>query len=205
MTATITHLTDFDSRELTYAVSDPDGTHSFIKAADAASLLAALIPGYDALTAALDAAEAKGSPKATQRAYNALLDARRAHAHGRRVAMQRQINADAKADGTWAALTDVERAELTRAASGAVPLGILVDEETWIAGIPYLMTVGRWDATVPLVVNRCDYALWADGDVWNEEPVGNAMLVLDPTDDDLYVESLETVGIVAVTEDHDAA
>lgn len=197
MTAT---LVDFDSRPLKYRVDHLDGTCSFIKAADAAALLGALIPDYERLTTALTAAQSSGNRKATQKAHRALLDARRVDAHALRVALQRHINAGAKADGAWEALTDEECAELTRAATGTVPLGILVEEETWIAGIEYLMTVGRWDAAVPLVVNRADYALLADGDTWNEEPVGDAMLVLDPTDDDAYVTSLEAIGVLAVTD-----
>lgn len=200
MTATITHLADFDSRELTYALVQPDGTRSFIKAADATTLLTVLVPGYDALVEVLEAARASGNRRATQKAHRAMLDARRAHAHALRIALQPRINADAKADGAWGALTDEERAELTRAASGTVPLGILVEEETWIAGVPYLLTVGRWNAAVSLVINRADYALLADGDVWNEEPVGDSIVILDPSDDDAFVSSLEALSLVAVTD-----
>lgn len=200
MTATITNIAQFDARPLTYAVQNPDGTRSFIKAADATTLLVALVPGYDALVEALEAARASGNRKATQKAHRNLLDARRAHAHAVRVSLQRRINNDAKADDTWAALTDKECAELTRAATGTAPLGILIEEETWIAGIEYLMTVGRWDAAVPLVVNRADYALLADGDTWNEEPTGANVIALDPSDDDLYVASLGAIGVLAVTD-----
>ena len=200
MTATITHLADFDSRPLTYAVQNPDGTRSFVKAIDAVTLLGAVVPGYDALTGALSDARASGNRKAIEKAHRALLDARRAHGQALRGALQRRIVAEARADGTWAALTDEERTELTRAATGTVPLGILVEEETWIAGVPYLMTVGRWDAAVPLVVNRADYALLADGDTWNEEPTGANVIALDPSDDDLYVASLEAIGVLAVTD-----
>lgn len=74
MTATITHLADFDSRPLTYAVVQPDGPRSFISATSATAVVAALVPGYDALTAALEAAGATGNRSATRKAHRALLD-----------------------------------------------------------------------------------------------------------------------------------
>lgn len=89
---------------------------------------------------------------------------------------------------------------MTRAAAGATPVGIVREVETWIAGIPYLVPTGTWDAVVPLVVNRADYALLADGDTWNEEPIGDKVLVLDPTDDDTHVASLEHAGVVSVAD-----
>ncbi|MDN5757150.1 MAG: hypothetical protein L0H59_01255 [Tomitella sp.] len=91
------------------------------------------------------------------------------HADQTRIMLQQDINADARADDSWDALTDEQRAELETAADpdGKAPAGVLTERPTMVEdddGMPQPGTITRgvWFAEVPLAVNTGDYAPWTN-------------------------------------------
>lgn len=195
------NLAYFDNRLLTYKLVLLDGTTTTVDAADDTDILVALIPGYGLLQDVLISACRNGERPAEAAAHRDLFEARHAHAQTTRVSLQRRIAADARRNGTWQALSAAERAELRRAATGAIPAGIPRDGVSESGQEP-----GQWTTdAVRLVLNRADYGLLASvgNDDWRDEPAGlpddSNIVFLDPADDNTYVDSLEAAGIVTYT------
>lgn len=141
------------------------------------------------------------------------------HADGVRCVAQQEINAAAKKDGRWDALTDEERSELESAADagpdGTFPVGVL--EEVPFVHLerdesePQLVERGVWSAQVPIVCNRGNYFPWGEtlapeSMVTGESESGEQFLV--PGDPNIvwleidspseYLDSLEAAGLVDV-------
>lgn len=174
-------------------------------------VLSAFIDGYGDLDAAARAAEEASDPTATQDAFSALFDARSQHASALRVRLQQAINTRAEAAGTWDTLDDEEAEQCTKAADGEIPVGVLYEVPLEdFDGTEVIVDKGFWThPDVHLVVNRGDYGLFDPdftpepesllseldpatgkdvvfGGRWPENVV-----ILDPTEEDDYVESLE--------------
>lgn len=195
------NLTYFDNRPLTYRLALLDGSTTTVDAAGATDILVALIPDYQRLWDVLIAACRNSERAAEAAAHRDLFEARHAHAQTVRVELQRRENAAARRNGTWKVLSAAERAELRRAATGAVPAGIPRDGVSESGQEP-----GQWTTdAVRLVLNRADYGLLAcvGNDDWHDEPAGlpddSNIVFLDPADDNTYVDSLEAAGIVTYT------
>lgn len=182
-------------------------------------VLSAFIDGYAAATAAIADAEANDDPDAMEVALAAVFEARYAHAHALRVQMQQVINSEAQANGTWDTLDEEEREQCSKAADGAIPIGVLYEVPLEDAdGSEIVVDKGFWThADVKLVINRGDYDLFdpdftpepesllseIDPDTGKDVVYGGRwptnMVILDPTDEDAYLESLEHAGYVEVT------
>ncbi|GEM_PF-4149896 len=182
-------------------------------------VLSVLIPDYAGIAEALTRSEETGTPEEVTDAFTSAFDLRTLHAHSMRVVLQRRLNQAAQASGSWSRLTEEEAQQCSRAAEGQIPVGIPVvvggidaDGNT----VELDMAVWETDA-VPLVVNRGDYGFYSeslvpepvselahvgeDGDlyVYVTEAATN-VIVLNPTDEDIYVESLASAGLLVLDE-----
>lgn len=140
---------------------------------------------------------------------------RRQHADLTRVALQAQINADARDSGGWDQLSERETAELTAAADleGTAPAGI-IEEVPIVTNIDGAVSVtnverGVWMADTRLVVNTGDYTPWTsipfphsglirlddDGEEC-EVPTRSNLVILDIDTDEDYLQSLADTGVI---------
>lgn len=184
-----------------------EGGRRLACADDAAGILSLIIPGYQAVLEGLGAAEALGDRSRVQARWNELFALRAAHARWVRMVLQDEINQVARLLGSWESLTPVEQGMCVAAAEGGVPVGIRVDEPfTDPDGCEVLVPVGVWSAPdVALVIDRGDYGLFdPDGVAEPESTLPDSssgpanLVVLDSTDDDAYLASLDHAGWVDV-------
>lgn len=182
-------------------------------------VLSAFIPGYAALIAAGIEADAAGDRDAMEEALAQIFEARHAHANDLRVRLQARVNQDARASGTWDTLDEEEREQLDRSAEGLIPVGVLYEVPLENPdGSEVIVDKGFWThATIPLVINRGDYELFdpnftpepesllseVDPETGKDIVYGGRwpvnLVILDPTDSDAYLESLEHAGEVTVS------
>ncbi|MFF1716531.1 hypothetical protein [Streptomyces sp. NPDC058268] len=180
-----------------------------------ADILAELIDGYGALEADLTQAIDAGDEETIAQREMAAFDARSQHATTVRQTLQQQFNAQAHEDGAWAKLDEEEQEQLTTAATGAVPTGVLFSAPAEDdLGNPVDEEIGEWSSTVPLALNRGEYI---DGEVAEpgsgletELPDGRKVVIavehpanlvhLDPIDPYTYLKSLERAGVITLME-----
>lgn len=194
------------------------GDHKRVRiyADNAAGVLSELIPNYAPYAAALDTAIETGDRDSVEDAFVDAFLARWRHATLVRVALQNQLNNEAHTAGVWAALTDEQRTQCAQAAEGLIPVGVIeVHQMDDADGHPIDVEVPVWDSLlIPLVVNRGDYGLYSDDDVteptadvsvrFTDDETGGVditipvVIVLDPTDDDTYVASLQDAGLLSI-------
>lgn len=197
----------------------PEGAARFRIYADTRrDILSILIPEYAEVAEALARAEQDGTPEDVTDAFTAAFDLRCLHAHGVRVLLQRRHNAAAQASGDWAHLSDEERFQCEAGAAGKIPVGIPIEffaEDA--AGEPVALDMAIWSTGhCPLVVNRGDYGFYDES--LTPEPVSELaqeingesfifvtdeptnVIVLNPTDEDIYVESLAAAGVLTLDE-----
>lgn len=189
-----------------------------VYADNATGVLAVLVEGYATVAAEYEAALLAEDRDQVQTAFVDGFLYRRAHAHRTRIKLQQRFNEAAKADGTWDALDPDEQMQCDGGAAGKIPTGLIdvrtVDDPD---GNPVDIDVPVWETDlITLVINRGDYDLYVDDNtpepvstMATEDPEGRRvvyvtrypenLLVLDPTDDDLYMESLERAGMLKIT------
>lgn len=154
-----------------------------------------------------------------QAAVTAMFEARYEHANALRVTLQSQINAEAQTNGTWDDLDEEETEQCTLSAEGQIPVGVLVEAMLDTTdGDSLVYDKGIWmNPDVKLVVNRGDYGPFdpafrpePESLLSEHDPVSGRdvvyvvrwpanMVILDPTDEDTYLESLEQAGLIDVT------
>lgn len=204
-------------RSYMYDVLCEQGT-SRIYADSPTGVLRELIKGYAAAADALDAAEATGDRDQLEQAFSALFLLRAEHATAVRIELQRQLNTDARATSRWDRLSTEEQGQLSAAEDGRIPVGVIIEEESVdIDGHPILVDRGIWETPfATLVIDRGDYGLFdpdctpeptcelAEQDengqwvviVTNGNP--DNMIILDSTDDESYLDSLEAAGVISI-------
>lgn len=147
-----------------------------------------------------------------QSAFADAFVARADHAAQLRAALQQRENEYARTTGDWDALDDEAREQCEAGARGEVPVGVIFvvheDEGT--------IERGGWPFEAPrLAISRGDYGLFVpEGTEEPESMVGidvegqeviamvrfpRNMIILDPTEENLYMESLEVAGQIEVT------
>lgn len=212
-----------------------DGGRRRVYADTPGDVLGAVIPGYDAVTQALSAAEdaaerlvwgpdgkrlpdpapeaVDAARDAVQAAFVAAFEARCDHATAVRQALQSAENEQAVASGVWDDLDDEARGQCEASARGEVPVGVVYLVPDDDGGTTER---GMWPFEAPrLVISKGDYGLFDPAGT--EEPeslVGDDidgrevisvvrfprnMVILDPTEEEFYVESLEVAGVLDVT------
>lgn len=181
-----------------------------------ADALTAIIPGYAQKVAAVAQAGRDDAAAALADAFLARFD----HADALRRKLQQQVNEEAEASGAWDTLDDEEREQCTLSASSTPdsppPVGVIYEVPVDSPfGDVTAQDVGFWTcSSVHLVINRGDYGIldedYLEPRSWLETaaPDGGAyviegvwptnMTVLDPTDDEVYLESLGRAGLVTV-------
>lgn len=204
-------------RNYIYDVLINDGQQR-VYADDVAGVLSKIIPGYESAAAGLEAAVEAQDRISIQRSVNQMFLLRAAHARAVRQELQGQINDLARRHGTWESLSEEEREQCEGGAAGLIPVGVIV-EEPFVDpdGTPITVERGVWEhAEVKLVIDRGDYGLFdPDGtpeptsELAVEEDDGRLyvyaakqpdnMIVLDSTDDEEYLGSLEQAGVVSIT------
>lgn len=157
----------------------------------------------------------KSAVEARNRVLYEMALIRRQHADHTRVALQAQINADARTSGGWDQLSERETAELTAAAdlAGTSPAG-LIEEVPIVTNTGDAVTVssverGVWMADTRLVVNTGDYTPWTeipfphsglirpdDDGQECEVPTRSNLVILDIDTDEDYLQSLADTGVV---------
>lgn len=180
-------------------------------------VLGVVIDGFSEASAEREEAENGADRDRTQAALRRCFDLLHSHASGIRVHLQQGINAAAQANGTWDTLDEEEQEQCTLAAQGQIPVGVLyevpMDDGN---GNTFTIDQGLWShREVKLVVNRGDYGLFdpdfvpePESDLLEETPDGRLvvfggrwpanMVILDPTDEESYLESLEHAGVLQV-------
>lgn len=161
----------------------------------------------------VDPEQANDARDRVQRAFVDAFDARSDHATALRMTMQRNENERARANGQWDDLDDEARAQCEASVQGEIPVGIIyiVPEDTGE------VERGFWPFEAPrLVISRGDYGLFdpagteepeslatvVDDDGHEYVPVvrfPRNLVILDPTEESLYVESLEVAGVLSCT------
>lgn len=137
--------------------------------------------------------------------------ARADHAAKLRAQLQARENDRARENGDWDALDDEARAQCEASARGEVPVGVIyvVPDD---AGT---VERGFWPHESPrLVISRGDYGLFDPAGTEEPEPLVDMdvdgvsvvpvvrfprnMVILDPTEESLYMESLEVAKVIEV-------
>lgn len=182
-------------------------------------VLSAFIDYYGHLDEEARVAEDAGDQSAVESANAGLFEARAQHATDLRVRLQRDINTQAEANGTWDTLDEEEVEQCTKAASGEIPVGVLYEVPLEdLDGSEMIVDKGFWThSEVRLVINRGDYELFdpdftpepesllseVDSDTGKDIVYGGRwpenLVILDPTEEDDYIESLEHAGQIEVT------
>lgn len=156
-----------------------------------------------------------------QAAFADAFVARADHATELRMRLQQQENAHAAAEGTWDGLDDEGREQCEASARGEVPVGVIYQAPDDDGSI---IERGFWPFPVPrLVISKGDYGLFVpegteepesmvDAEFTDDEATGfdaapefvpvvrfpRNMIILDPTEESLYMESLEVAGVIEV-------
>lgn len=139
--------------------------------------------------------------------------ARADHATALRARLQQTEIDRARTGGAWDDLDDEGRAQCEASARGEVPVGVIyvVPEDTGS------VERGFWPYEAPrLVISRGDYGLFDPAGTEEPESLASVvddegreyvpvvrfprnMVILDPTEENLYVESLEVAGVIEST------
>lgn len=188
-----------------------------VYADDVGGVLAKIIDGYEPAFHALGAAEQLGDRGRIIQAANALFMLRAEHARRMRMELQQRINAEAVSSGAWDRLSDEEQEQCEAGALGLIPVGVMVEEPYEDPdGNPIVIERGVWETNaVQLVIDRGDYGLFdpegtpeptseyaelgEDGRWYvlgGKHPVN--MVILDSTDGDEYMSSLEQAKLITV-------
>lgn len=147
-----------------------------------------------------------------QAAFADAFVARADHATQLRMELQQRENDYARSTGEWDDLDDEAREQCEASARGEVPVGVIyvVPDDDGV------IERGGWPFESPrLAISRGDYGLFVpEGTEEPESMVGidveghevipvvrfpRNMVILDPTEETLYMESLEVAGLIDVT------
>ena len=159
-----------------------------------------------------DPAAVNAARDRVQTAFADAFVARADHAAHLREQLQQRETDHARGTGDWDDLDDEAREQCEASARGEVPVGVIyeVPEDDGV------VERGGWPFEVPrLVISRGDYGLFVpEGTEEPESMVGidveghevipvvrfpRNMVILDPTEENLYLESLEVAGLVEAT------
>lgn len=195
-----------------------DGGARRVYADTVTGVLSAVVDDYEPAADEVDAAGSAEDRDRMEAALAATFQARHNHAHQVRVDMQTRVNTEAQADGRWDSLDEEERDQCSRGADGQVPVGVLYEVPLENPdGSAVVVDKGFWThPDVLLCINRGDYDLFdpdftpepesllSETDEQGRDVVHGGrwpknLVILDPTDDDSYLESLEHAGLVEVT------
>lgn len=195
-----------------------DGGRQRVYADTVDGVLSAFVDGYQQAVDEVAAAESSGDQDQMQAALAAAFQARYAHAAALRVELQQTINTRAQTTGTWDTLDEEEVEQCTQAALGQIPVGVLYEVPLDNPdGSSVIVDKGFWThPDVPLVLNRGDYDLFdpdftpepesllSETDEQGRDVVYGGrwpdnLVLLDPTDADAYVETLEHADLIDVT------